>query len=218
MPTVGVLLSGCGVYDGSEIHEAVITLLALDRAGAKIKCLAPDISQMHVIDHLEGQPVDHERRSVLIESARIARGNIDAVAGCDVNELDAVIVPGGFGAAKNLCDFAVKGTGLTVDPVVNDFLVQCHDAGKPIGFICIAPVIAAKVFGSKKPVLTIGTDADTAAAIEKLGAKHKNCKVEDCVVDKKNKIVTTPAYMLAGSIKEAAAGIEKLVKEVLAFC
>ena len=217
MPNVGVVLSGCGVYDGSEIHEAVLTLLALDRAGADIKCLAPDITQMHVIDHLEGHEVAHEKRSVLIESARIARGNIDALAGCDVGELDAVILPGGFGAAKNLCDFAVNGINLSVDPVVNDFLIECNEAGKPLGFICIAPVIAAKVFGSKKPVLTIGDDPDTASAIENLGAKHKDCPADDCIVDKRNKIVTTPAYMLAGSIREAADGIEKLVEEVLAL-
>lgn len=214
---VGVLLSGCGVYDGTEIHEAVITLLALDRAGAEILCMAPNVDQSHVINHLTGEVVAGERRNVLVEAARIARGKIRDLATVRAEELDALILPGGFGAAKNLCDFALKGSECTVHPEVARLLQAVHAAGKPIGAICIAPALVAKLLGQEHPRLTIGTDPDTAAALEKMGACHEACGVEGVVVDREHKLVTTPAYMLAQSIAQAATGIEKLVAEVLAL-
>lgn len=214
MVKIGVILSGCGVNDGAEIHESVITLLALDRAGAEIVCMAPNESQMDVVNHLEGAPAE-ETRNVLVESARIARGEIRDIAGVQAGDLDAVIVPGGFGAAKNLCNFAVAGAGCEANPEVARLLTDMHGAGKPIGAICIAPAVVARVLGPQKPTLTIGTDAGTAGALEEMGAVHQNCDVRDCVVDADKKIVTTPAYMLAGSIGEAADGIEKLVAEVV---
>lgn len=214
---VGVLLSGCGVYDGAEIHEAVITLLALDRAGAEILCMAPNVDQLHVINHLTGEVVAGERRNVLVEAARIARGKIRDLATVQAEELDALILPGGFGAAKNLCDFALKGADCNVHPEVARLVQAVHEAGKPIGAICIAPALVAKLLGQEHPKLTIGTDRDTAAALEKMGACHENCGVEGVVVDREHKLVTTPAYMLAQSIAQAAAGIEKLVTEVLAL-
>ncbi len=213
----GVLLSGCGVYDGAEIHEAVITLLALDRAGAEILCMAPNADQLHVINHLTGEVVAGERRNVLVEAARIARGKIRDLATVQAEEVDALILPGGFGAAKNLCDFALKGADCSVHPEVARLLRAVHAAGKPIGAICIAPALVAKLLGQEHPRLTIGTDRDTAAALEKMGACHENCGVEGVVVDREHKLVTTPAYMLAQSIAQAAAGIEKLVAEVLAL-
>jgi len=213
---IGVILSGCGVYDGSEIHEAVITLLAIDRAGAEAVCMAPNVAQMHVINHLVGEPAEGETRNVLIESARIARGNIKDIADVSVSDFDALILPGGFGAAKNLCDFAVNGPDCSVNPEVARLIKETVAAKKPLCAVCIAPALLAKVLGPiNSPALTIGTDAGTAAALNAMGAKHVDCPVRETVVDKENKIVSTPAYMLAGSISEAAAGIEKSVQELI---
>ena len=214
-PKVGVLLAGCGVYDGAEIHEAVLTLLALDRLGAEAVCLAPDVPQMHVVDHLTGRPAEGESRNVLVESARIARGNVTDVAKADAGALDALVIPGGFGAAKNLCDFAVKGSGCAVQPDVARLVGAVHGAGKWVGAICIAPALVARLLGAEAPKLTIGTDPDTARAIEAMGACHVGCSVEEIVVDEERRIVTTPAYMLGPSIAAVAQGIEKLVAEVV---
>jgi len=218
MTRVGVVLSGCGVKDGSEIHESVITLLALDRLGAEAVCIAPNVPQMDVVDHLKGEPA-RELRNVLVESARIARGKIVDVKDVRAGDLDALIFPGGFGAAKNICDFAVKGAECTVNPDVKRLAREMHEAKKPIGAICIAPTIVAKIFEgtSAKPKLTIGNDKGTADALVKMGAEHVDRDVRDTLVDEENRIVTTPAYMCATRISEAADGIEKLVGQVLAM-
>jgi enhancing lycopene biosynthesis protein 2 len=211
---IGVVLSGCGFYDGSEIHEAVLTLLAIDRNGAEALCMAPDM-ELAEIDHLAGQPTG-ARRNVLVESARIARGKIRNIAGVKADELDAIIFPGGFGAAKNLCDFALKGADASIQPDVARLLKEMAAAKKPIGAICIAPALIAAVLGKEyAPEVTIGNDAGTAAAINATGSKHQNCPVRELVIDSKNRIVSTPAYMLAGCISEAADGIEKAVKTVI---
>jgi enhancing lycopene biosynthesis protein 2 len=212
---IGVVLSGCGVMDGSEIHEAVLTLLAIDRAGAEAVCMAPNIPQRHVINHLTNEESKGEVRNVLVESARIARGKIRDIAGVKAGEIDALIFPGGFGTAKNLCDYAFKGTDCSVNLEVARLAAAVHAAGKPIGTVCIAPVIGAKLFGKEKPQVTIGTDKNTAKDIEKMGARHVACPVSEFVVDKECKLVSTPAYMLAIGIKQAAEGIEKLVKTVI---
>ena len=217
MAKVGVVLSGCGVYDGSEIHEAVITLLALDRAGAEVICMAPDIDQLHVVNHLTGEVAEGESRNVLVESARIARGNIVDIKGVTAADFDALILPGGFGAAKNLCDFAVNGPDCSVNPDVARLLKETVQAKKPLGAVCIAPALLAKVLGDVAPSLTIGSDAGTAEAMQKMGASHVDCPVRETVVDRDNKIVTSPAYMLAGRINEAADGIEKTVKTLLSM-
>ena len=215
MKSVGVLLSGCGVFDGAEIHESVLVLLALDRANARVVCTAPDAPQHHVVNHLTGQPVPHEQRNILVEAARIARGKIQPLAGFDVSQVDALIVPGGFGAAKNLCNLALAGDQFQVQPDVVRVLEAAHKAGKPIGFVCIAPAIAARLFGKLGVEVTIGTEADTARVLESAGAHHVNCNVHNIVVDRRLKIVTPPAYMLATRISEAEAGINKLVQAVL---
>ena len=214
MTKIAVVLSGCGVYDGAEIHESVITLLALDRAGVEVQCMAPNIPQMHVVNHLTGEVAEGESRNVLVEAARIARGNIINIAQANPDEYDGAIFPGGYGAAKNLCDFAVKGADCTVQPDVLRFAKALAEAGKPLGFVCIAPAIIPHVYGEGTK-LTIGTDAETAANIEKMGGVHVSCPVDEFVVDEEHKVVSTPAYMLAGRISEAASGIEKLVSEVL---
>lgn len=211
---IGVLLSGCGVFDGSEIHEAVLTLLFLDQAGAEILCMAPNSNQMHVIDHTD-QSVADQQRNVLVESARIARGAIVDLATVQADQIDALIIPGGFGAAKNLSDFAAKGPEAQVHPQVQRILDEMVTAQKPIGALCIAPATVARALGRLNPEVTIGTDVGTAAAIETMGAKHITCQADQIHVDQTHKIVTTPAYMLGPGIKEIAIGIEKLVKKVL---
>ncbi len=216
MAKIGVILSGCGVYDGSEINEAVITLLALDRAGAEVLIMAPDIEQQ-VVNHLSGDTVAGATRNVLEESARIARGHITDIATVTVADFDALFIPGGFGVAKNLCDFAFNGPDCSVNPDVERLLKATVAAGKPLAAVCIAPALLAKVLGQELPgvQLTIGNDAGTAGAINALGATHVSCPVTEFVVDEKNRIITSPAYMLAGRISEAAAGIEKLVEALM---
>jgi enhancing lycopene biosynthesis protein 2 len=210
---IAVILSGCGVYDGAEIHESVITLLRLDQRGAQVQCFAPNIAQLHVINHLTGDEMP-ESRNVLVESARIARGNIKDIREANVEDFDALIVPGGFGAAKNLSNFAIEGAGCTVQPDVLALTEAFAEAGKPVGLICISPALAAKIYGPGV-TCTIGNDADTAAAMNKMGATHADCAVTDIVEDKARKLVSTPAYMLAQSISEAASGINKLIDRVL---
>lgn len=212
---VCVVLSGCGVFDGAEIHESVITMLALDRAGAEMLICAPDREQMHVINHHTGQVAEGESRNVRVESARIARGPVADVTEVDAGELDALILPGGFGAAKNLCTFAVAGADCEIDPGVAALVREVHAQGKPIAAVCIAPAVLAKALGDEGPELTIGTDAGTAGALESMGATHVACPVTEFVVDRERKLVTSPAYMLAGSISEAAEGIEKTVRALM---
>jgi enhancing lycopene biosynthesis protein 2 len=215
MKKVGVVLSGCGVMDGSEIHESVLTLLAIDRASAEAVCMAPNIKQLHVVNHLTNNPEEGEVRNVLNESARIARGKIQDIAHVKIDEIDAVIFPGGFGAAKNLSTFANEGEKCEVNPDVEKLVKAMHAAGKPIGFICIAPAICAKIFGELGVKLTVGSDKNTIQKLTAMGAKHQNSAVTEIVVDEKNRIVSTAAYMLARRISEAASGIEELVNAVL---
>ena len=212
MAKIGVVLSGCGVNDGSEIHEAVITMLELDKAGAEMVLMAPNIDQLHVINHATGEEMD-DSRNVLIESARIARGNIEDIAVVTSDNIDALILPGGFGVAKNLSDYAMAGMECSINPDVLRLSRQVHNDGKPIGVICIAPAIMARILAGDTE-LTIGFDEQTASDIDAMGAKHVLCPVDQIVVDKEKKVVSTPAYMEAKSIKEAASGIEKLVSEI----
>ncbi len=211
---VGVILSGCGFLDGSEIHEATLTLLFLDRNGAQAVCIAPDVDQSDVVDHL-AQKATGQTRNVLMEASRISRGDIKNIEDVDTRDLDALIFPGGYGVVKNICDFASRGVECAVNPEVEKIIKEMHRAQKPLGFICIAPVIAAKVLGTLHPELTIGNDKAIAGALMKMGARHKVCAVDEIVVDKKNKIISTPAYMLGPSISYIASGIEKLVLKVL---
>ncbi|WP_369989064.1 isoprenoid biosynthesis glyoxalase ElbB [Pseudomonas xanthosomatis] len=210
---VAVILSGCGVYDGAEIHESVITLLRLDQRGAQVQCFAPNIAQLHVIDHLTGKEMP-ESRNVLVESARIARGEVKDIREAKAEDFDALIVPGGFGAAKNLSNFAVEGAECSVNADLLALAEAFAEACKPVGLICISPALAAKIYGPGV-VCTIGKDADTAAAVVKMGGTHEECDVHDIVEDVQRKLVTTPAYMEAKSISEAASGIYKLVDRVL---
>jgi enhancing lycopene biosynthesis protein 2 len=209
---VAVVLAGCGVQDGSEIHEAVMTLLAIDRHGAGYQCFAPNIPQRDVIDHSAGRPMA-EKRNVLVESARIARGDIQDLATFDAKDYDGLVFPGGFGAAKNLCSFAVDGADCTVEPVVAKAIQAMKQAGKPIGALCIAPMVLAKVLGTIE--ITIGNDPGCAAAIGKMGGRHVERGHGQVAVDRANRIVTTPCYMLDATIKQIAEGADNLIGALL---
>ncbi|MEW6251476.1 MAG: isoprenoid biosynthesis glyoxalase ElbB [Planctomycetota bacterium] len=217
MAKVGVLLSGCGVFDGAEIHEAVLTLLALDERGAEYVCCAPDV-EFAVVDHVTQKPTG-ERRNVLREAARIARGQIRDLATVHAAELDALILPGGFGAAKNLSDFAEKGPACSVHPEVERLVGECLAARKPVGAICIAPGTLAAIAKRRGVAakLTIGNDRGTAAAIVALGCAHEDRGVDDISVDRDHKVVSTPAYMLGPGPAAVNKGIRKLVDQVLAM-
>jgi enhancing lycopene biosynthesis protein 2 len=219
MKKVAVILSGCGVFDGSEIHESCAALLALHRAEAQVVICAPSGPQLHVVNHLAGEPAEGEARDILTESARIARGEIKPLAEMDAADFDAVLLPGGFGAAKNLCTFAVDGEQCTVHPEVESFLRGAHDQGLAIGAMCIAPVILARVFGPDLgPSVTIGNDPSTAAKINLMGAHHIDCAADETVVDETNNMVTTPAYMTAGNIGEVFDGAKSCVEKLLGLC
>lgn len=208
-----VILAGCGHQDGSEIHEATLTLWAIHRHGCEFQCFAPDIGQHHVLNHINGQEMA-ERRNVLIEAARIARGRIVSLAGFAPDGFDGLILPGGFGAAKNLCSYAFDGPECVVDPEVAQAIRAMHEAGKPIGALCIAPVIVAKVLGDGV-VLTSGQNADTAAHLEAMGAKNRPTSHGEIVVDADKKVVSTPCYMLDSRIDQVAEGIDRLVVAML---
>jgi len=212
---VGVILSGCGFLDGAEIQESVLTLLALDRANVAVTCMAPDRDQMHVVDHVKGEPTD-ESRNVLVEAARIARGNIVDIASVDTSTLDALVLPGGYGGAKNLSNFAVEGAACTVEPQVTRVIRAVHDTGKPIVSLCITPAILAALFGKElHPTLTIGSDAGTAQALEEMGAQHQQAGATEIIIDNENNIITTPCYMLDARIGEVATGIERAIEELM---
>lgn len=186
---VAVILSGCGVYDGAEIHESVITLLRLSQRGAEAQCFAPNIAQHHVVNHLTGEEMP-ESRNVLVESARIARGEVKDLREARAEDYDALIVPGGFGAAKNLSDFAINGAQCQVQPDMLALAKAFAEAGKPVGLICIAPAMAAKIYGAGVQC-TIGNDADTADALKQMGAEHIDAPVDEIVEDSARKLVTT---------------------------
>ena len=218
MANIAVVLSGSGVYDGSELQEAVLTLLYLDEAGAKVQCFAPDKPQAHVINHLVGAPTEGESRNVLVEAARIARGDIKPLSEAKAADFDALVLPGGFGAAKNLSSFAFEGAECSVDPDLSKLVLDFHASGKPIGPICIAPAIIAKIFANagKKVKVTVGAaDDPSAPAVAAMGMEHVPCTVDDIVVDEKMRVVSTPAYQLGPSIAHVSKGIHKLVDKVL---
>lgn len=216
MPKVGVLLAGCGVQDGSEIYESVLTLLALEKAGATWMAMAPDVEQAHVVNHYTGEEDRRNTRRALTEAARIVRGKISSIHEISAHDIDALIIPGGYGVAKNLCTFAVDGAEARVNPHAERLIQDLHGLGKPIGAICIAPVLVALALPDKNLQLTIGDDAATSLALTRIGAGHHITTVSEIWVDEANNIVSTPAFMLANSALEAETGINKLVTSVLA--
>lgn len=209
---IAVVLAGCGYLDGSEIQEAVLSLLAIDEADAEAICFAPDIDQMHVVDHLKGEPVEGTR-NVLTESARIARGAVQPLSEFDASAVDALLLPGGFGAAKNLSSFAIEGADCSVQADVEKAVLAAHKAGLPIGALCVAPAILAKLLPETK--LTLGAAGDAANAAEAMGASHQVTTHGEIVIDSAKKIVTSPCYMLDASVKQIAEGARKTVGEIL---
>lgn len=218
-PHIAIILSGCGVFDGSEIHEAVCAMLAVEQSGCTYQCFAPNTWQARTIDHFTGHAVaiagDEDNRNVLAESARICRGNVKDLAEFKASGFEGIIFPGGFGAALNWSDFAVKGAECEVNSEVKRAIEESYQAGIVIGAMCIAPTVIARVLGKHGITLTIGTDPKVAAGIEKMGAKHQNCAADGVCVDREHKIVTTPCYMLATSIREICTGARNLVDEML---
>ncbi len=211
MKKIAVILAGNGVFDGSEIHEATMSLYAIGKQGGTYEIFAPNIEQYHVINHLTGEEMD-EKRNVLVEAARIARGKIRALNELNVSDFDALIVPGGFGLAKNLSDFAFKGTEMSVLKNFEDVILEFVKQSKPIGALCISPAIIAKIL--KEATITIGNDNDTIIAVEAMGAKHQITNHGEVVIDEKYKLATTPCYMLDATIVEIGNGAQNVVKAV----
>ena len=209
---IAVVLSGCGAYDGAEIHEAVFTLWAIAKAGFQYKIFAPDIEQHHVINHLTGQETK-ENSNVLVESARIARGDIESITTLNSSNFDAVIFPGGFGVAKNLCNYAFEGANCKVNPEVESVIRKFHTKEKPIGALCISPVMVAKVLKNIK--LTIGSDASTIEAIEKMENTHIEARLGQVIIDRRHKVASTPCYMLDSDIIHIAESATKIVDAVI---
>ena len=213
-PSIAVILCGCGHRDGSEIHEATLTLWAIHKHGADYACYAPNKPQHHVLNHLNGEEMA-EQRNILIESARIARGQVSDLSAFSAAKHDALVIPGGFGAAKNLCTYAFAGADCEVDPEVEKAVLAIHSAGKPVGALCIAPTILAKLIPGA--VLTIGQDQQTAANITKMGAIHQPTGNGEIAIDSKNKLVTTPCYMLDARVDQIGQGADKLIGALLAM-
>ena len=211
MKKIAVILAGNGVYAGAEIHEATMSLYAIAKNGGTYEIFAPNIKQHHVVNHLTGEEMP-ETRNVLVESARIARGQIKDIKELDASNFDALIVPGGFGVAKNLSDFAFKGTEMTVLDTFEKAILSFVEQSKPIGALCIAPAIMAKILN--EATLTIGNDNDTIIAVEAMGAKHQITDHGEVIIDKKYKLATTPCYMLDATIAEIGDGAQNVVKAI----
>ena len=214
MKKIAILLAGCGRLDGSEIHESVLTLLSIQQCGANYQCFSLDTPQHHVSNHFTEQDVAFKKRNMLIESARVARGAVKDLCELDVTNFDALIIPGGNGAAFNLFNFATHGKNFSVVPQVKNICLAFTNNKKPVGYICIAPVMIPKIYN--EPInLTIGNDIGIASLLTKLGAIHHDCNVNEICIDEKHKIVTTPAYMLADNILDTYKGIAKRVEKII---
>jgi enhancing lycopene biosynthesis protein 2 len=210
--TIGVVLSGCGNMDGAEIHESVLTLWAIHKNGADYQCFAPDIPQHHVLNFITGQETG-EKRNVLVESARIARGDIKNLREFDADALDAIIFPGGLGAAKNLSTFAFDGPHCAVNAEVERVVKDMAALGKPIGALCIAPAVIAKILGAVE--VTVGQDPGASQAVAQMGAVVKKTSHGEIVVDTQNRIVSTPCYMLDARVDQIGEGADNLVQAVI---
>jgi len=218
MKKIALVLTGCGFKDGTEIRESVAALWALDTENAETHCFAPDKAQFDVVNCLTGETEKSQIRNQLTEAARIARGKIRPLSELNPDLYDCLLLPGGFGAAKNLCSFALNGAKGSVHEELKKIILSMHNSQKPVGAICIAPAILALAITDKNIRLTLGSTSEASVEIEKLGHTHIECKTSDCVVDLKHKIVTTPAYMDDdAALKDVFTGIHKAVRELLAL-
>jgi enhancing lycopene biosynthesis protein 2 len=214
-PRVGVLIYGAGKMDGSEVQEVVLTLLALDRAGAQIVPIAPAGNQAEVVNHQTGAADGGEQRNMLVEAARITHGGVVPLDSVEPEDLDALVIPGGLGFAKSVTTFGKDGAAFSYDPALGLLLAELHRQRKPLGFLCITPILAAKLFGAEQPRLTIGSDAGMMALIEGMGARAVPATAEEVVVDEGARIVSSPAYMVGPSVSHVAVGIATAVERVL---
>ncbi len=212
---MALILSGCGVYDGTEVQEAVAALLALERLGAEVVCAAPNVAAPVVINHLTGQPMIGDERNVLVESARIARGDVRDLAKVLTEGLDGAVFPGGYGATRVLSDQVGRGAGARVLPVVEGFVRELHGAGKPMGFLCLAPVVAARVLGAKHPKLGMGAEPAVIADMVAMGAEVTTLGPRDIAVDREHKLVCAAAFTAARRISEGYEGIERLARAMV---
>jgi len=212
MKKIAVVLSGCGVFDGAEIHEATLSLLAIAKKGCAYEIFAPDIKQYHVVNHITGDEME-ETRNVLVESARIARGNIRDLKEFHPADFDGLLFPGGFGAAKNLSTWAFEGADAAILPEVEVAITGMVAMKKPVGALCISPVILARVLGEVH--LTIGDDESTIDALESMGTKHVYATHGEVVVDPDHNLVTTPCYMLDANIVQIAEGADNVVDAMI---
>lgn len=212
MKKFAIILSGNGVYDGAEIHESTMTMLAIKQQGADYDIFAPDIDQHHVINHYSGETMD-EKRNVLVEAARIARGEIKPLTRFDASVYDALVMPGGFGVAKNLSTFAFHGSSCEVNPEIEKAIRSMHENEKPIGALCISPVVVAAVL--QKGKYTIGQDKNTAEAIQKFGGEHVQTTHGEIIIDKDNRVFTSPCYMLDANIQQIAEGADNVIKAII---
>lgn len=211
MKKIAVLLSGCGVLDGSEIHEAVTAMLAIQQHGMEYQCFAPEGNVSRVMNHVLKKPMDETRR-MPVEAARIARGDISVLSSFNPDNYDALVIPGGLGAITNLCDFAMYGPECNVHPDVEKAIVAMHDAKKPIVGLCIAPVLITRVLHNI--TVTIGNDPETICSIKLMGGNHQICSAAEVCIDKANKIVTTPCYMLDKTLKDVAISTSNAIKDL----
>lgn len=216
MVKAAVILSGCGYLDGAEIRESALTLLALDQQAVEVQIFAPDIAQMHVVDHLAKTPIESSR-NVLQEAARIARSEVTALCALDMKDFDLLVIPGGFGVAKNLSDLAIHGLEASILPDFKRVIESAYAQKKPIAAICIAPAVLALALKNKNITVTIGDDKATAEMITASGNIHQNCASESCVIDDKNSIVTCSAYMREDRMSAIAQGIDACIRAAVAM-
>jgi enhancing lycopene biosynthesis protein 2 len=224
MKKIGILLSGCGVYDGSEIQETVLAMLAIQEVGAEYFCISIDKNQHHVINHLNGTEMA-ETRNMMIESARIARGNVKNINEVEIRDFDALVIPGGFGNAKNLSSWAFDGPKGTILPEVKLLIVNCINAGRPIAALCVSPILIAKAMEDSgfQVELTLGNSADSSpynindfhASLKATGAKTFEKNIEGIQIDEKLKIVSAPCYMIEANILEIRNNIKQAIEALM---
>ncbi len=212
MKKFAIILAGCGVKDGSEIHEAVMSMYAVMKNGAEYHIFAPDIAQHHVVNHFTGAEM-HETRNVLFESARIARGMIKPLSDLEMRDFDALLFPGGFGVAKNLCTYAFKGAACTVNQEIARVIKEAVSLSKAVGALCISPVLLAGIIDDV--TITVGPDEGDAQNVKAMGAHHIVTKPGEVIIDEKHRLFSTPCYQLPSTIVQIAEGADNIVKAML---
>ena len=213
MKKVAVILAGCGTRDGSEINETVTLLLALDQHNIEYQAFAPDENQYEVDNHVTGQ-CTMEKRNMMVEAARIVRGNILPITKFNANDYDALLFPGGTGTAKNIFTYAIDGIDFKVNKEVEKAIKDIHAQGKPIGAMCIAPLMVAKVLGNVNVTMGSG-NCRQAKELPMIGCKHTETTHGGVAIDKENKVYSTPCFMLDATLKDVYQGAWNLVEAMI---